>query len=223
MQARIRKRPSPGIITYSLGRRMQAVLERLRHCRLPESAVVVDIGMARGQLLREVISHFDVPHGIGMDISFSYLLDARPSVPCVVQGDGRRMPFRDSCLDIILAIATIKHVRGLTALLEESRRTLGPGGQIFIVDPTPLGIRIGMLQGHFRRQTIKQILSATDTERLLRECGFARTQAERFMICPFRFPGSDLLEKWVRRSFLNRFFLYQIVCGEVSRESSGRE
>ena len=134
----------------------------------------------------------------------------------VLQADGRRLPLCRNSLDVIISTAVFKHVRGLEDLIAECHRVLKPGGKMIATDPTPLGIYLGLLLGHFTRQEIVQILNLRATQQVLTECGFKIARVERFMLSPIPFIGSEALEKALKRVHLDQLFFNQVVCAECS-------
>ena len=47
-------------------------------------------------------------------------------------GDGGRLPFADSSLDVIFSIAAMEHIADPQRFLDECRRALRPGGQVYL-------------------------------------------------------------------------------------------
>jgi SAM-dependent methyltransferase len=209
-------RQSGRILKYGLGRRTEVVIQQLQQCSLPQSSVVLDLGTADGLLLRSFMEWYGLDRCIGLDISYPYLRAARQNLPQVVQADGRRLPFCRNSVEVIIATAVCKHIRGLEDLLADCRRVLKPGGKLIVTDPSPLGIRLGIQMGHFTRKSIAHILSVKDTRRMLTRCGFAVLYAGRFMLTPIPFAGCDVLEKALKWVHLDQLFFNQIVCAECS-------
>jgi len=206
------------ILKYGLYRRTETVMQQFRRFSLPQPCIVLDIGTADGLLLRRLMEGCELDNctAIGIDTNFHCLKSARENVSCALQADGRRLPLCAGSVDVVISTSVFKHVKGLKALLQECRRVLELDGKIVATDPTPLGIRLGFLLGHFTRRSIAQILSLKATRRMLTECGFKVVSAERFMLSPIPFWGCDIIERVLKRMHLDRVFLCQVVCAEPS-------
>lgn len=211
-------RKSNTVLEYGLLRRAEAVIRQFQQVSFPKSCIVLDIGTADGLVLRSFAEHYGLNRCIGMDVKLRYLRAAKENVARVVQADGRRLPFCQKSVDVIILTAVLKHVRGLNAFLKECHRVLRQGGRLVVTDPTPFGIRLGLLQGYFSRKSIIQILGLEDTQQVLTECGFTAIRGERFMISPIPFTGCDALEGALKRMHLDYLFLNQIVCAECSTQ-----
>jgi SAM-dependent methyltransferase len=173
---------------------------------------LLDIGTADGLVTRRLIECYGFGHHIGIDIRLGYLRAAKENITNVAQADGRYLPLPGNCVDVIVSTAVFKHVAGLDKLLRECRRVLRPDGKLVAIDPTPLGIRVGVTLKHFSRKSIVQILTLQDLERMLHLHGFRTVSKERFMLTPIPFPGSEGLERGLKRWGLDHTFLQQIIC-----------
>jgi len=216
VQRYIARRESRTIWKYGLLRRTQAVIQQLQRLSLSNSCVVLDIGTADGLLLRSLMEHYGLHRGIGLDVSFGYLKSAKENVPHAVQANGRRLPFGENSVEVIVSTAVFKMIRDLEDLVKECHRVLKPGGTLAVVDATPLGIHLGLLLGHFAKNSMAHIQSLKDTRQMLAKCGFTVFSAERFMLSPIPFPGCDALERALKRMHLDQLFFDQIVCAECS-------
>ena len=209
------------IAKYGLFRRTEAVVQQFRRFSLPEPCIMLDIGTADGLMLRNLIASCGVDRciGIGVDMRLAYLKSAKQNVRRAVQADGRWLPLCARSVDVIFSTAVFKHVKGLDSLLVECRRVLKPGGILIATDPTPLGIRLGILLGHFSRRSIVQVLNLQDTHQLLTRCGFKVLHSERFMLSPIPFTGSDTLERALKGTLLDQVFFGQVICAESPRQN----
>jgi SAM-dependent methyltransferase len=52
-----------------------------------------------------------------------------------VQADAARLPFRDRCLDAVIANQSLEHIQGLPAALAEIGRVVSPDGNLFVAVP----------------------------------------------------------------------------------------
>ncbi len=217
MKRYIAGRKSKTILQYGLLRRTEAIIQQFQKNCFPKPCTVLDVGTADGLLLRSFMERYTLDRCIGIDIRFNYLEVAKENVLYVVQADGRRLPFCADSVDISISTAVFKHIRGLESFLKECHRVLKPGGMLVVTDPTPLGIHLGLLLGHFSKKSIVQILSLKDTQQMLTQGGFIVVRAERFMPSPIPFAGCDVLERVLKQLHLDRLFLNQIIC--VAKEN----
>ena len=130
------------------------------------------------------------------------------------QADGRHLPLCTDCTDVILSTSVFKHVIGLEKLISECHRVLKITGKMIVIDPTPLGVRLGCRLGYFSTQEIRQILDLEATQSTLMSLGFKVLGAERFMLSPVPFRGCDIVERVLKHLHMDRLFLYQVVCAE---------
>lgn len=211
-------RKTKTILKYGLRRRTEVIAQQFQHFSLPEPCVVLDLGTADGLMMRSLIEYFGLSDCtvVGIDPVFGRLKSAKENVPYVVQADGRGLPLCTNSVDVIIAAAVLKCVSGLENLLVECHRVLRPGGKLMATDPTPLGIHLGILLGHFTRQEIAQILSLRATQQMWARYGFKVTYAERFMLSPIPFIGSDTIERALKRARLDQLFFNQVICAECS-------
>jgi ubiquinone/menaquinone biosynthesis C-methylase UbiE len=73
---------------------------------------------------------------VNLDITPKMLDVSRSSHPefVHVQGDGARLPFRSSSIDLVTSAQALHHVQKPLPLLEEMRRVARPKGRVLIVD-----------------------------------------------------------------------------------------
>jgi SAM-dependent methyltransferase len=178
-----------------------------------EADLVLDVGTADGLVLRQLVDRYRF-RGIGLDVRLEHLEAARGNVDRLVQADGRSLPFGSNGMRAVICTALFKHVEELDRLVQECHRVLEPGGKVFVIDPTPLGARLGLALGHLSGESIFHILGPRELTQLLVRHGFAVTGRERFMLAPVSLPGSRVLEEGLKRIGGDRLFLSQIVCGE---------
>lgn len=106
-------------------------------CRhLPQGSLVLEGGCGRGQLVRmlEVNGY----RAIGVDFAEQTIDAIRRAMPGldVRVGDVRALPIPDEVLDGYISVGVIEHFwDGYAAILAEMRRTLRPGGYLFLSFP----------------------------------------------------------------------------------------
>jgi len=106
----------------------------------------IDLGCGDGEFANEFMRRMQIKHlgGIGLDISHKHLLKAvnrdiqYQSYIQYVQGDlEARLPFRDSCFDIVSLISSLEHVIHKFPLMQEVGRILRGRGLVIIQNPNP--------------------------------------------------------------------------------------
>lgn len=116
---------------------MDQALSWLDASGLPGNAVVLDCGCGPGILTRQVAGRgYRV---LGMDPSRAMLERAsgtrdsgqRPVVG-YLQGDVERLPFPDACLDAVVCLGVVTHLRSAHRSLGEIARVLKPGGTLVL-------------------------------------------------------------------------------------------
>ncbi len=206
------RRSSP-VLRYVVQRRVEILFQYMDGYSWSEADHVLDVGTADGLVLRQMVERYRF-QGIGLDVRLEHLQAARENVARLVQGDGRSLPFRSGAMQAVISTAVFKHVEELDRLVQECHRVLEPGGKILVIDPTPLGARLGLWVGHLAQGSIFHILGLRELEQLLARHGFVATVGERFMLAPVPLPGSRVLERGMKKIGGDRLFLSQIVCGE---------
>jgi ubiquinone/menaquinone biosynthesis C-methylase UbiE len=212
MKDYISGRKSSALLQYGVLCRSEALKRCLLQAGFGTGSKVLDIGTADGLVLRNLSNHSGLSLCIGIDTRLDYLKEARRNGMSVLQADGKVLPFNDECFDVVTCTAVLKHIAGPDTLLFECHRVLKPGGLMIIIDPTPFGIRLGLLCGHISRTTIAQIFGLSRTIQVLTKSGFVIQSSERFMLFPLPVPGFARMETILRRIGLSGMFLYQIVC-----------
>jgi SAM-dependent methyltransferase len=80
-----------------------------------------------------------VGSGIGVDVSVAMLEAARKDLPSsaytFVQGDATMLPLQDACVDNVMMLGGIHHVRDRDGLFSEVHRILRPGGRFMWREP----------------------------------------------------------------------------------------
>ncbi len=135
-----------------------------------------------------------------------------------------QLPYPDRSFDAAFACAVLQHLAAPLAALKEMRRVLTPGGVIGIVDgsstitiryPTnPLLERWDRLRALEREYNTGRPSDALPLRTLLREAGFARTQASGDMATEAGPPAGSLEE--TRRVAQNHLIRLHGVLGELA-------
>lgn len=161
-------------------KRLHAVLERLSiSC---SGKHVLDVGCGRGytgEVVRESGGRYT-----GLDFVLSR------AAAGLVQGDARRLPFRDATFDLVFCIDAFEHFPGPSAVTTEFHRVLRPGGMVFLSAPNYANIaglvkrrleRNGTYRpdtwapfGRWQPQEFEQCLTPRFVRRVFRAGGFTR-------------------------------------------------
>jgi|GEM_PF-3145607 SAM-dependent methyltransferase len=109
------------------------------------------------QMVREIATRLgDTPGAIGLEVGaklgdLSSLLDGF-GIRCIrldvqdredrrglILGDGQQLPFRTACLDFVVLSNVLAHVDDVEAFVAETKRTVKPGGHLFILQSNRWG------------------------------------------------------------------------------------
>jgi SAM-dependent methyltransferase len=108
-------------------------------------------------MVREITTHLrDTPGAVGLEIGaksgdLSSLLDgfgircvrldiqAREDRQRLILGDGEQLPFRTACLDYVVVSNVLAHVGDVEAVLAEIKRSVKPGGYLFVLQSNRYG------------------------------------------------------------------------------------
>jgi SAM-dependent methyltransferase len=93
--------------------------------------VVLDLGCGAGKLA--LYAGRDGAHAAGVDVAPFFLAGAAAAVD-LVRGDLRRLPFRKGAFPSAYSLDVLEHLDepGVLDVLVEARRTVGPGGRLFV-------------------------------------------------------------------------------------------
>lgn len=137
---------------------------------------------------------------IGLDLEPERLVEAQQRAhrhgvgnATFVVGDLYTVPFADAAFDAAFAHHVLQHLRDPGRALRELRRVLRPGGVVGIRDPdegatlfapsTPLLEDLRALELRLRQHHGSDPCYARQQRRLLREAGFARSEAQAVAQC----------------------------------------
>lgn len=172
---------------------------------------LLDIGTADGRMLEALAREFPEASLEGLEALPDLVEQARGRGLRVAQARVEALPFADRTFDAVTMISTLKHVPEAAAALAECRRVLRPGGSLWVGDPTPWGIRLGLWRGHFDRRWLANVWSLKETAAHLARAGFEVRGQQRYMPAPVEIWGSRLYEGVARRVGLSRWFMQQLV------------
>lgn len=107
-------------------------------------ARLIDVGCGTGRWLQWAAEQ--KANAIGCDLSCEMLAKAlRKSCGsfALAQADGLRLPFRDSCADVVLCALAMGHMRPVAAAMAELARIAKPGARVIVSDFHPDALRRG--------------------------------------------------------------------------------
>jgi SAM-dependent methyltransferase len=185
---------------------------------------LLDIGTADGLMLKSLKNRFRSGRFVGLEIAPRLVRASRKTGIDVIRGTAIRLPFPARSFDLVLLSATLKHVAKPDQVFEECRRILAESGHLLVLDPTPLGIRLGLIFGHFDPRYLRNIWSLKVTAAQSQRHGFRPVSWFRYMVAPVMFPGSRLLESVLKTVRLDFLFMQQALLArlEDSRDSTKR-
>lgn len=102
----------------------------------PANMKWLDVGCGQGDLLRLGRGMF--AEAVGCDPA-STMLPAQGDIPVIVQPSLDKLPFDNQSVDFVTAVCVFHHVHGVarTALAQEIRRVLTPGGYFCLIEHNP--------------------------------------------------------------------------------------
>lgn len=107
------------------------ILERYMR-REPRPGRVLDVGCGTGLMLGK-LKHWNP---IGLDFSpLSLEYCSQRGIRNLLRGDVTALPFKDNCLDLVLALDLIEHVERDDRMVDEVFRVLRPGGYFMATVP----------------------------------------------------------------------------------------
>jgi arabinofuranan 3-O-arabinosyltransferase len=108
----------------------QDVVAQLSRHRSLTGALVLDIGSGPGWY-RAVIEQAGARY-VGVEPDSDELSEGLAVTGSVVRGDGRRLPLRDGCVDIVVCSNVLEHVADPEQLADELLRVVRPGGFVHL-------------------------------------------------------------------------------------------
>jgi SAM-dependent methyltransferase len=121
---------------HGLTRYQHRALERFYSFRPNLAGMVLEIGSDVDGIVLKELADRGVRHLVGLNV------DVKPSAHAgrgghgtptygMIQGDARRLPFRDASIASILSITAFEHVHDMEVALREMHRVLEPGGLVY--------------------------------------------------------------------------------------------
>jgi SAM-dependent methyltransferase len=135
---------------------------------------VLEIGCGAGGML-DPLAEFGTVTGI--DVAHDYIEFCRQrGHDRVITGSGYELPFKDQSFDMIALFDVIEHIPDDLKVMQEVRRVLRPGGQVFVSVPAYqfLFSQNDRVAHHLRRYTAGRL------ERLLRSAGLQPSKTTYF-------------------------------------------
>ena len=170
------------------GRKADLVREHFRRRSIDTSRLsFLDVGCGRGELLEMLRGDFG--HVAGCDPSQRLLeAGAAAGIEKHVQSHPTTLPFESGRFDAATAVCVYHHVApGLrSALTEEVRRVMKPGGTLAIIEHNPYN---PITRRVVRRTPVDAdavLLRPVETRRLLRQAGFEILEQRYFLYFPRR-------------------------------------
>jgi len=104
--------------------------------RLPEHALVLDLGAGTGRIGRAFLAAGDVYVGIDSSLGMLQEFSAKPEfreskTSLLAQAEGSRLPFKNGVFDLVLLMQVLNSANW-RPMLDECRRVLRPGGIIAV-------------------------------------------------------------------------------------------
>lgn len=172
---------------------------------------LLDIGSADGRMLEELAARFPEAEMTGLEMRIPLVRVAGGLGLSVIDGRAEAQPFGPGAFDVVTVVSTLKHIPDFDTVLDECHRVLVGGGHLIVSDPTPFGLRLGLLAGHFDPTTLPNRWSLQMTSRVVEAHGFRVVRSSRYMPAPVTFGGSNLVERIARSVGLSGLFMQQIV------------
>lgn len=104
-------------------RRYKIIMEYLE-----EKASILDIGCGTSKII------IDLPISVGVDIDLGKLRYLRKTNARLVNADGRKLPFKNSCFSTVICSELIEHIKG-KEIFKEFNRVLKKGGLLILGTP----------------------------------------------------------------------------------------
>jgi 2-polyprenyl-3-methyl-5-hydroxy-6-metoxy-1,4-benzoquinol methylase len=132
----------------------------------------------------------------GVDVSSDCIVTAAKRNPWVDYRsyDGNRLPFDDSQFDVAFTICVMHHVapEQWASFVRELRRVVKPGGVVLVFEHNPYNLLTRHVVSNCVFDSDAVLLTAGQTQRLLKEAGFHGVEARYILTVP---PANRILQK----------------------------
>jgi SAM-dependent methyltransferase len=110
--------------------RASEFLSVIREAGIRPGMAVVDVPSG-GAYLSRYLGNAEL---IGLETSQTFAALATARANNVLLYEDNRFPLKDACIDRVLSIAGLHHVRDKSGIFSEMRRVLNPGGRVLVAD-----------------------------------------------------------------------------------------
>lgn len=110
--------------------RYQLVLQTIRDSNAKD---VLDAGCGKGRYLRNLLNDVSSVSLYGSDLSVR-VMDTIPPKIHTKQGSLLRLPYSDSCFDMVYTVEALEHAVHIEAAIRELARVLKKGGTLLVID-----------------------------------------------------------------------------------------
>ena len=208
----LERRKKKNYTSYRLNKRIDIVINSLKEFIDNNKSSILDVGMADGQMLNNIVNHFGLKYAIGIDISKDAIRSTgQLNRIRVAQANFINLPFKDGIFDVVVASAVVEHIKDVNIALKEAFRVLRSGGLLCITLPNPVYDWFNsklVTTYHVRRYSLKKI------KKVLQDHGFEIVKAGHFMFCPFvKVIFSSHLERILKRLRLDFLLFNHITIG----------
>ena len=201
---------------YGFQRRMEQASRLLADLPCAPAARVLDVGCGSGKMILKMQTDYPATEWVGVESSPTAYQQAIETGCNVVRGDAQLLPFESESFIAVLVSATLKHVPDAQRALRECRRVLVPNGRLLLLEPTPLGIWIGLKMGHFDQRYLHHVWSLPMACAELKSQGFDILQTWKFMLTPMQVPLVSSCESFLGGLRLTGSMLEQAVLARKS-------
>ncbi len=133
---------------YDLQRRLEIVFDELLPADLAGRRLL-DIGCGTGWFSAQ--AHHRGARVTSLDLGVPLLQQVRRKAPVhTTVGDALRLPFRDSCFDLVISSEVVEHTFDPPGAVREMARVLRPGGFLVLTCPNRLWLPVVWLASRLR-------------------------------------------------------------------------